>query len=175
MFNKGFLGKLDPGRKGNKILLKASFSGHLIMGTLNTDLTVNICYFRHAWFFLILRPPVQWCLIRPLQQAAGSVLCPELQCFISDYQLTRDAALHHGPEVWTWGMDLRYPWTWCIHGPGVWTWDIHGPGEWTWGMDLRYLWICFAANWPHVWCEQSCFSNQPYLLITSSFGIRFKK
>ncbi|CAL8327620.1 unnamed protein product [Gadus morhua 'NCC'] len=40
----------------------------------------------------------QWCLIRPLQQAAGSVLCPELQCFISDYQLTRDAALHHGPE-----------------------------------------------------------------------------
>jgi len=29
---------------------------------------------------------------------AGSVLPPELQCFISDSQLTRDAALHLGPE-----------------------------------------------------------------------------
>lgn len=28
-----------------------------------------------------------------------SVPCPELQCFISDYQLTRDAALHRGPQV----------------------------------------------------------------------------
>lgn len=34
-------------------------------------------------------------------QAVFFVLHPELQCFISDYQLTRDAALHHGPQEWT--------------------------------------------------------------------------
>lgn len=34
-------------------------------------------------------------------QTGISVLRPELQCFISDYQLTRDAALHHGPQGWT--------------------------------------------------------------------------
>ncbi|KAK5865285.1 hypothetical protein PBY51_016460 [Eleginops maclovinus] len=34
----------------------------------------------------------------PPRSPAVSVLRPELQCFISDYQLTRDAALHRGPQ-----------------------------------------------------------------------------
>ena len=90
---QGIPGKTGPREKGERyLLLKASFSGHCIMRTINTFFSVNICYpTLDTWGTSSLY----------VHTAAGSALCPELQCFISDYQLTRDAALHHGPEAWT--------------------------------------------------------------------------
>lgn len=70
------------------LLVSASYSSHRI----------------HSFLFFLL----VWSKSEPWWPTTGGwiprntasvwyVLRPELQCFISDYQLTRDAALHHGP------------------------------------------------------------------------------
>lgn len=80
---------------------------------------------------------------------AGSALPPELQCFISDSQLTRDAALHLGPEDCRVNESCRTPFVFTILPSLInMDYDLLPPVDYMGGDSVSY-------KEPEVWMNSS--------------------